>query len=320
MALTLFWSRRGQTGEGRRWLESALARGKGTSTPERAAALVSDGQLAAHDGDLAAARRALEESVAIYRTLDDASGLCRGLGALASVLVTSGAYAEAERFGAEALALARELGDWQRTTAALGIVAVATLTRGDHAGAERIMEERLAICREHESLGDLVITLLHLSACAGRLGRLEDAEARLDEAEAVAAREGFAMHALYARGQRGVIAIWRGDAAAAVALHKEVLAAFWEQQYDFGIAGALEDVACSLGLSGRYAEAIRAAGAAMAMRERMGVAVTAEGRADLERYVGRGREALGDAAAAALEAEGRAMSPADAVAAALAAR
>jgi tetratricopeptide (TPR) repeat protein len=318
MALTLFWTRHGQIGEGRRWLEEALARGTGLSTPERAAALISAGQLAGHDGDLRSARGALEESVAIYKALGDADGLCRGLGALATVLVTTGEYDRAEELAAEALRLARALGTTPRLSSALLVTSSLSLSLGRYSEAEQLLKERLAVSHERKSRADVAITLLHLSGCVGRLGRLDEAEALLDECEEITRADGFAILLHYARGQRGVFALWRGDVEKAVDLHMEALASFWGLRYRFGVASALDDVACSLGASGNHRAAMRVAGAAAGLRDALGIAVTPQGQRDLDNHLDPSRQALGEVIADTLFAEGRMMTLDEAVGEALA--
>jgi predicted ATPase len=316
-ALTHFWVRRSHIAEGRRWLEAAMAAADRLPAPERASAVFSAGQLAAYDGDLAAAETWLDESAAISRSLGDEEGLCRALGSLATVLVTAGEYDRAGALAAEALSLARALGDWQRVASALLVGATLAVSVGRYAEGEQLLGERLAICRDRMGEADVVVTLLQLSGCVGRLGRLDEAEALLDECEDVAGRSGLAIFRIYALGQRGLHALWRGNAARAVELLAETLARFWELKYMAGVSAALDDLMCSLAAIGSHREAMRTAGAAAALREAMGTVVTPQVRADFDLYLGLSRRALGDEAAEGLVAEGRAMALDAAVSAAL---
>ncbi len=305
-ALTHFWIRRGHIVEGRRWLDAALESATVLAEPERAEAITSAGRLAAYDGDLATARVRLDESASIYRALGDGDGLCRVLGSLANVFVSAGEYERAAELATESLSLARELGDWQRMSSALVSSGILALAVSRYADAERLLLERLAICRDHESRVDLVTTLLLLSGCVGRLGRLDEAEALLNECEAVARSDGFEVKLAYAHGQRGLYALWRGDAERAVELLEESLARFWELEYRSGVSAALDDLSWALAAGGRHEEAIRLAGTAAVLREEMGVAITPQASADLDFYLGPARRALGDEVAARLFAEGRA--------------
>lgn len=305
-ALTHFWIRRGHIVEGRRWVDASLARSAVLSAPERAEAITSAGRLAAYDGDLSMARARLEESASMYRALGDHDGLCRALGSLSNVLVTAGEYERASEIATETLAIAREIGDWQRVSIALVSCGSLALAVSRYSDAERFLRERLAICRVHETRADLVTTLLQLSGCVGRLGRLDEAEDLMDECVAIARRDGFAVFLAYTYGQRGLYALWRGDAAGALELLEESLARFRELEYRSGISAALDDLSCVLAACGRHEEAMRVAGTATVLREEMGAAITPQASTDLEFYLGPARRALGDEVAARLFAEGRA--------------
>jgi hypothetical protein len=173
------------------------------------------------------------------------------------------------------------------------------------------------VSRETASRGDEALTLFHLSTCAGRLDRLEEAEALVEECEAITRADGFALLLYCARGQRGVLARWRGDVRRAVELHTEAVASFWGLRYLSGVATALDDLACSLCANGDHHAGLRVAGAGAALHDALGLAITPQGKADLEAYLGLGRRQLGEEVADALFAEGRAMALEDAIAGAL---
>src|SRR5207237_169646 len=135
--------------------------------PARATALCGAGILAWLQGDFATARARLEESVALWRPLDDAPGLTMALTHLGLVFAVTGDAAAAEtHYGesleicrqggcpaagavlAESLALQRELGDkrgvaWSRLR--LGELAQA---RGDAAAGAALYGEGLALFHE----------------------------------------------------------------------------------------------------------------------------------------------------------------------------
>jgi tetratricopeptide (TPR) repeat protein len=165
------------------------------------------------------------------------------------------------------------------------------------------------------SNADVVHTLLQLSGCIARLGRFDEAEALIDEYEAIARRDGLTSYVIRAQGHRGVYALWRGDAERAVALVEKALAGFWESKNHSGVSVALDDLTFGLAAMGRHAEAIRLAGTAEALREAMGTAISPQAALDLERYLGPSRRMLGEEAASALFAEGRATPVDDAVSA-----
>lgn len=77
-ALKEFWYLRGYFNEGRQWLTQALA-GDNRPTAVRARALLAAGQLAQNQGDYTVALPLIEESIAIYRQLDDKPGIAEAL-------------------------------------------------------------------------------------------------------------------------------------------------------------------------------------------------------------------------------------------------
>src|SRR5262249_18107463 len=79
-SISRFWSARGHFGVGRHTLEEALHRpGASAPTRARATALVRAAGLALYQGDYAAARPLVEQSLAIYRELGDRKGVARSL-------------------------------------------------------------------------------------------------------------------------------------------------------------------------------------------------------------------------------------------------
>ncbi|MCX6046281.1 MAG: tetratricopeptide repeat protein [Chloroflexi bacterium] len=77
-ALKEFWYLRGYFNEGRQWLTQALAREPAPSAA-RALALLAAGQLAQNQGDYTVALPLIEESIALYRQLDDLPGVAEAL-------------------------------------------------------------------------------------------------------------------------------------------------------------------------------------------------------------------------------------------------
>ena len=144
-------------------------------TPARARALQTVGWAASVQGATTEALAALEESVALARTLHDRGALARSLATLGLTLgVHTAEPARAVPFLEEALQLAWPLEDtWSIGLAllALGWVAVG---RGDEVLAERYLEEALAVWRRTQN-GWGVASALHglgvVALAAGDLAR-----------------------------------------------------------------------------------------------------------------------------------------------------
>src|SRR5215212_3804471 len=110
-ALWEFCYMRGHYGEGREWLEGALARSGGSSPAFYAKALAGAGILDLLQCEYDRATALLEESLAIYKELEDGWGIGSALQSLGSIARERGRYAEAEALHNESLALQRELGN-----------------------------------------------------------------------------------------------------------------------------------------------------------------------------------------------------------------
>ena len=99
-----FWWLRGYLGEGRSWLERALAAAPSADAAMRARAEFGLGKLCSDLGDFAAADKHFKTCIEIRRDLGDMLGLAETLSALAVVAVNLRTYDEARALGEEALA------------------------------------------------------------------------------------------------------------------------------------------------------------------------------------------------------------------------
>src|SRR5207249_214394 len=111
-ALWRFWHMQGDLGEGRGWLERALAAPcpDDAAPAARAKALAGAGVLAHYQGDLSKAAARCGESLALCRGLHDPVGTADALLGLALVARSGGNYRAARAMYAESLALLRERG------------------------------------------------------------------------------------------------------------------------------------------------------------------------------------------------------------------
>jgi predicted ATPase/DNA-binding NarL/FixJ family response regulator len=112
-ALQPFWFRRGRWSEGRRWLEDSLAMESSPTLNQsiRANALYGAGKLARFQGDFAHARMSCEQSLAIYRTLADPTGVLKTLAQLGRITSFQGDQEATMAFKAEVASLIETLPD-----------------------------------------------------------------------------------------------------------------------------------------------------------------------------------------------------------------
>jgi predicted ATPase/DNA-binding CsgD family transcriptional regulator len=315
-ALWYFWFQRGLPGEGRQWLTRALAR-----TPERgpdaAQALLGAGTLAWRQGDFAAARVHLDESVTLWRGTTDRRGLAEALHVLGHVQFDQRDFAAARVLFEESLDAYRQAEDTPGSLPLVADLGLVAYHRGDHAAAGAVFEESLALFRRH-GLKDRVAGVLNLQ---GDLARLADDGARataLYEESLALWRElrgtpGIAS-ALHKLGQvkrsAGDIAGARSDLLESLALQRELGNAQ-------GIGECLAALAGTVAAAGRPERATRILAAGVAQLEAIGVPLAPADHAALTRDLAATRVRLGIPAWERACAAGRALSADDAVALAL---
>jgi tetratricopeptide (TPR) repeat protein len=142
-AIHTFWFARGYWGEGRRWLESALA---GTSDPHlRAAALPGVGVLAIWQGDVEGGRAVSEELLTLAEAIGSTRARAEGL-----MLAWTGTDDPDEevKLHTEAARLARELGDSALVAHCANNIGNVELGRGNYERALELFEESRAAGRE----------------------------------------------------------------------------------------------------------------------------------------------------------------------------
>lgn len=264
--LAAYWAIRGPIGEGRSWLEQALAGSVEEPSAVRARALFGAGLLANRQGDLSAAAAYLTEAARQWRQLNNRRELGRSLvelgftvhrrgeytradalyqealvqlrasddrGTLASVLVRLGVVAhEQNRLEAardlfeEALALAEDSGDFASVPICCDSLAGVCLDTGDLERAEKLYRQALIIWR---LLGDQLGIAATESGLANLAQRQHDwiQAARLrEEALRIQRQLGEQDQAAFSLYSLSEVAYLSGDHDRAVALARETLAAY----------------------------------------------------------------------------------------------
>src|ERR687898_668802 len=149
-ALWLFWGIRTHLAEGRRSMERALsARGSiAMSASARAKALFVAGMMSNYQGDHLSAEPLVQESLRLFKELEDKVGTAYALSNAGYVALGRGRYQQAITVIEEAADLFLEEGEKWGAAIELGFLAVAWRNQGDHERAKRLAERGLAISRE----------------------------------------------------------------------------------------------------------------------------------------------------------------------------
>jgi predicted ATPase/DNA-binding NarL/FixJ family response regulator len=149
-ALWLFWGIRGYYDEGRRSMEQALSVEGSVAMPAsaRAKALYVEGMMENYQGDHLSAEVLLEESVSLFRELDDKLGTAYALSNAGFAALGQGQPQKAITLTEEAVDLFLEVDETWGAAIELGFLAVAWRDQGDHERAKRLAERGLALSRE----------------------------------------------------------------------------------------------------------------------------------------------------------------------------
>jgi hypothetical protein len=178
-----FWWLRGHRGEGRRWMEEALARAPDALPDSARAKLLHVAATLGHaNGDPEFARPLIEESLALFRRLGDKYGVAEALSTTGLVALGQERYEEGLAYLEESVDVFLELGRRRAAGSTLGFAATAPLMRGDTARARRLAERALSLAREPGGARDVVCSALHpLAAVARAEGDNERATRLLEE-------------------------------------------------------------------------------------------------------------------------------------------
>jgi predicted ATPase/DNA-binding NarL/FixJ family response regulator len=149
-ALWLFWGIRGHFAEGRQSMEQALSAEGDVAMPAsaRAKALYVAGMMANYQGDHSSAELLLEESLGLFRDLEDKLGSAYALSNTGFAALGQGQHQRAVTLIEEAVHLFLEEEEKWGAAMMFGFLAVARRDRGDHGRAKRLAERGLALSRE----------------------------------------------------------------------------------------------------------------------------------------------------------------------------
>jgi predicted ATPase/class 3 adenylate cyclase len=321
-ALGEFWYLRGYFGEGRRWLEEALAKASRQPTAARARALHRVSWLAFLQGDLDRAREASEEGlglegVELFRTGGQDSTAAELQRMLGMVVGERGELDRETELLEESLALSREAGSLRGMAASLFILGATWRGRGDFERATQLLEEALTMFRETGEQALIASVLTHLGFTFLFQGDLERATATSEEAAAMLREQKHTSYLADALNTLGWVALLRGDSERARALYAESIRAQREVGAKVTAPENLLGLACVAAAQGEAERAARLFGASEALPEAMGTSLEPGERALQEPYLAAARSRLDETSWQQVWAEGRAMTLEEAIAYAL---
>ena len=327
-ALGHFWFTRSYFGEGRGWLNAALARsydpkmagGADVSriAPSVVAKVLNEaGTLATQQGDYGESGQLYGRTLALYRDLGDKLGTAKALNNLGNVAYLRTDYDAARRFYEESLSLARELGNTGGIARLLANLGNLAHERMEYDEANALNEESLQLRREVGDKWGIALVLNNLGTTAREQGDYTIARARHEESLAVWKELGYKWGIARATGQLGEVAYEEGHFSIALSLHGGALALFLDLKERRGIVESLESIAGDLGKLGQSRRASHLLGAAEALRKGIDAPLSSSELLHYEGYVATARAALDEMSFQAAWQEGQAMTMAEAVSYAL---
>ena len=282
--------------------------------------LLSMAHLARYTGDKRRAAALFEEALGYCQELGDLRSIALTLRCLAWLALDFGDDARAAALGENALALARSLKHQGSESSALSLLATLARRQGDLIRATVLAEEQVRLWNELGERLNIAEALRFLGTLACDQGVYSVAGARFLEARAIARKVGVDVDEAEAVLGLARVAQEQGNLAGALTCCREALllvrARVGAGSYSYAILG-LESAAGVAAASGAARRAIRLASAAAAARVAHTSPLAPPDRVRLEQALAPAYEVLGQDAAAAAWAEGRAMSLEQAVAYAL---
>ncbi len=319
--LAFFWIWCGQVAEGRRWIESMLARSPGR-TFARAYALLGLGTLVWDSGDIDGGRRLESESIALFRELGDNTGLARALvlaghhGGDHAKLKSGEANVQLQTLQ-EALSLARETGDSFVAAWALALMGTWARHRGDAGRGKVLIEESWNFATANGSPWLLGWGNYDFGSIARSEGDLSQAEIYFAASLPFLRQAGHTLGIGRALTQLGAVVGRLGDDSRARAYLRESLSTFTQIGSQYGLAAGLATGAL---LAMQRQDGARSAlliGAALAQNAELLPSLDPEEQADCLDCMATARATLGDAEFSRILADGRALTLDAAIAAAL---
>ncbi len=268
-------------------------------------------------GDTSSARPLIEEALALSRAVDDKERVAWSLFTLALLDSSQGEYARARALFEESLAMHREVGSKRGMASSLSQLAqVLFVSRGDLARVSSLLEEGLALFRELGDKEGIAASLNLAGQVAFSQGDIAAARS-LAEESVLLYREmmGYQWSMTSALSFLARVAAFQGNAVEARTLYEESLALAREMDHKESVASSLEGLAGVVAAQEEPAWAAQLWGAAETLRSTIGVPIPPVERDGYEQAVAAARSQLGEGNFAVKWAEGRAMTPKQAIAA-----
>jgi tetratricopeptide (TPR) repeat protein len=282
-ALGQFWNLRGYLSEGRRWLEDALALSNDSSAAVRAAAHLQAAWLAHDQMDNERALALGQESLTLYRALDDNLGIAKVLHFFGSAAGLAGDQQQAVALLEESLALYQASGDRMGISEVFCALGYRAFEQQDYGQAYSYFTDSIALSREQGSMLTTAWALAGMSDLAHEQG--DDQQSLASGKESLALfREHEDVHDMaWMLLSLGHVALAQAEYAQALAWFAESLGYFQRQGLTGGVAACLFQFACTAVAQQQLDRAARLFAAAEVFVATPGMRLDNHSRAEFDR-------------------------------------
>ncbi|HEX4784682.1 MAG TPA: protein kinase [Candidatus Sulfotelmatobacter sp.] len=292
-----FWETREHLTEGRSTIARILALEGTASRPKlRARLLFAGAVLAATQRDYEAGRPLFEESRETCIKLNDHRGVAVALNALAVNARDRGELADASSLFEQCVAIWKDLGDPANIARALSNLASVMKLQGEYDRSSSLYEECLATFRQIGDGAGIAWTLNYLGDVAREKADLSAAHSYCEQSLLEFRRLRDSWGIASALSDLASLSCDLGNNVEAQRLYGESIRVFQELGHKRGIARALECLAVSAAAQSHAEQALNWAGAAAALRQRLGVPLLPVEQCRLDKALEFARRTLGDAA------------------------
>jgi predicted ATPase len=307
-ALFRFWETREYFTEGRDAIGRLLVLEGAEARPKlRGRLLFAAAVLAGEQGDYDSARQMFESSLESCLELSDNRGVAVALNALAVNARNRGELAEAALLFERCLAIWKDIGDSADIARALSNLANVTKLQGDYARASALYDECLTMFRKAGDGAGVAWTLNYQGDVAREKADFIAARAICEQSLTTFRQLRDSWGIASALSDLAGLSYDQGNNAEARRLYAESIGLFRDLGHQRGVARVLECLAASAAAQSSAEQALRWAGAAAALRERLGAPLTPAEQLRLEKALEFARRGLGTAAGLSAWMEGWAM-------------
>jgi predicted ATPase len=305
-SLSHFWYVREHHSEARMWLQRALERSSG-ATAARAKVLVGAGRLAWFQGELRRGNALLEESLALYRDLDDDAGAAFTLLVLGRIAVSQGDQKRGVTLVEESLESFRQQGNEWGIARALIVLGDAALFEGKVDRATTNFKRSLDLSQDLEDAEGIALSLLYLGRAAHMRGEVTHSETLLKESLVVFRESGDSRGIAEVLLELGRVARVQGNNARALELCRQSLVLSKKLDNKAYIAFCLTTLAGVIQSTGDPARAARLFGVVKVLLESSNAVLDPRGRLEYDNDLVAARHQLGETVFAQEWQEGRMM-------------